>query len=136
MEAMELLGRHETAVLDAVYGGGLRSRVRPDHVRALADDPASHVLLDDALRHCERAGLLRSSRDTLGRRYALTAAGRARLRAQHRFERALLGWGGYQVYAPSLPELQMQGESREHATERAREGCRSMSSGGMRMAGL
>jgi DNA-binding PadR family transcriptional regulator len=43
----------------------------------------------DALRRCERRGLLSSKRVRSGRRYELTAAGR--LRAERRFCAALLG---------------------------------------------
>jgi hypothetical protein len=68
----------------------LNSRPRASHVRALIDEPAGYFLLHDALRRCERDGLVRSRRDARGRRYALTPAGRARLRAQRRFEDALL----------------------------------------------
>jgi DNA-binding PadR family transcriptional regulator len=45
----------------------------------------------DALRRCERRGLLSSKRVRSGRRYELTAAGRMRLRAERRFCAALLG---------------------------------------------
>jgi DNA-binding PadR family transcriptional regulator len=45
----------------------------------------------EALRRCEQSGLLSSERVCSGRRYELTAAGRARLRAERRFRAALVG---------------------------------------------
>jgi DNA-binding PadR family transcriptional regulator len=48
------------------------------------------VILHEVLHRCERAGLLSSARDSTGRLYRLTAAGRARLRADRRFRVALV----------------------------------------------
>jgi DNA-binding PadR family transcriptional regulator len=56
----------------------------------LREQPAGETILYDVLRRCEREGLLRSSRDASGRRYELTAAGRARLKADRRFRGALV----------------------------------------------
>ena len=91
MRAQELLGRKETAALDAVRGGMLRSRTCASQVHVLADDPAGEFLLHEALRRCERAGLVNSRRDGRGRRYSLTPAGRAKIRSQHAFAHVLLG---------------------------------------------
>jgi hypothetical protein len=91
MERVDLLGRRQVAILDAVHRGAMRSRACAGQVRALVDEPSGDALLHDTLRRFEEAGLLRSSRQTAGRSYSLTAAGRSRLRAQRRFERALLG---------------------------------------------
>jgi DNA-binding PadR family transcriptional regulator len=90
MEVSDALGRVEFAVLDAVHRGALRSRRTARKVRGLSGHPAGEVILHDALRRCERAGLVRSERDDAGRRYELTAAGRARLRADRRFRAALI----------------------------------------------
>jgi DNA-binding PadR family transcriptional regulator len=90
MEAGEELGLVEFAVLESVLRGALRSRCTAQQVRALRDRPAGEVILNDVLRRCERDGLLHSSRDTSGRRYELTAAGRVRLRADRRFRAALV----------------------------------------------
>ena len=51
----------------------------------MREQPAGEVILRDVLRRFEHAGLLSSSRDGSGRLYRLTAAGRARLRAERRF---------------------------------------------------
>jgi DNA-binding PadR family transcriptional regulator len=91
VERVDLLGRREVAILDAVHRGAMRSRPCAGQVRALVDEPAGEALLHDTLRRFEEAGLLRSSSQTAGRIYTLTAAGQSRLRAQRRFERALLG---------------------------------------------
>jgi DNA-binding PadR family transcriptional regulator len=48
------------------------------------------VILHEVLHRCEQAGLLSSARDSAGRLYRLTAAGRARLRADRRFRVALV----------------------------------------------
>jgi DNA-binding PadR family transcriptional regulator len=48
------------------------------------------VILHEVLHGCERAGLLSSEHDSAGRLYQLTAAGRARLRADRRFRAALV----------------------------------------------
>jgi DNA-binding PadR family transcriptional regulator len=91
MQAGDPLGQVEFAVLDAVHRGALRSRRTAGQVRALGERPAGEAILHNALRRCERGGLLRSDRDELGRRYELTAAGRARLRTDRRFKLALIG---------------------------------------------
>ena len=88
---LELLGKNETAILAGVSSGTFRAGVQASRVRALSDDPAAEFHLHEALRRCERAGLLRSGRDARGRRYTLTPAGRAQLRAQRGFKLALLG---------------------------------------------
>jgi DNA-binding PadR family transcriptional regulator len=59
-------------------------------IRVLQDQPAGQTILHDVLHRCERNGLLRSQRDASGRWYALTAAGRVRLRADRRFRAALI----------------------------------------------
>ncbi|MGH2852025.1 MAG: hypothetical protein ACRDLP_15600 [Solirubrobacteraceae bacterium] len=89
MEAPELLPMHEIAILAAVQRGALRAGVIARRVPALGDEPAAEVLLHDALRCCEHRGFVRSRRTPRGRSYSLTAAGRARLRAQRRFACAL-----------------------------------------------
>ena len=90
MESGEELGLVEFAVLESLSRGALRSRRTAQRVRALRDQPAGEVILHDVLRACERDGLLQSSRDSSGRRYELTAAGRVRLRADRRFRAALV----------------------------------------------
>jgi DNA-binding PadR family transcriptional regulator len=60
-------------------------------VFALQEDPAGEALLNEALHRFENGGLLHSARDRSGRRYELTAAGRARLRAERRFRASLVG---------------------------------------------
>ena len=90
MESNEALGPVEFAVLESVSRGALRSRRTAQQVYALRDQPAGEVILHDVLRRCEGEGLLHSRRDTSGRRYELTAAGRVRLRADRRFRAALV----------------------------------------------
>jgi hypothetical protein len=91
MEGGDPLGLVEFAVIDAVSRGALRSRQTADRVPGLRREPAGDALVHEALRRCERSGLLSSERLCSGRRYELTAAGRARLRAERRFRVALLG---------------------------------------------
>jgi DNA-binding PadR family transcriptional regulator len=91
MGAGEPLGQVEFAVLAAVHRGALRSRCTAEQVRELGEQPAGEALLHDALHQCEQDGLVRSERDRAGRRYELTAAGRARLRLERRFRLALVG---------------------------------------------
>jgi DNA-binding PadR family transcriptional regulator len=90
MGAGDPVGHVEFAVLDAVHRGSLRSRRTAGQVRALREQPAGEVILHDVLRTCERDGLLSSTRDGRGRLYRLTAAGRARLRADRRFRAAMV----------------------------------------------
>ena len=85
------LGPVEFAVLDAVHRGALRSRCTARQVRGLSERPAGEAVLHDALRGCDQGGLVRSRRDDTGRRYELTAAGRAQLCAERRFRAALVG---------------------------------------------
>jgi DNA-binding PadR family transcriptional regulator len=85
------LGLVEFAVIDAVNRGALRSRQTADRVPGLRHEPAGDALVNEALRRCERRGLLWSKRVRSGRRYEVTAAGRARLRADRRFRAALFG---------------------------------------------
>lgn len=89
MQTREPLGPLEYSVLRAVRGGALRSRCTAQQVPALRERPAGEVILHDVLRRCDRDGLLWSERGPTGRRYELTAAGRARLRADLRFRAAL-----------------------------------------------
>jgi DNA-binding PadR family transcriptional regulator len=89
MQPGDVLGQVEFAVLDAVSGGALRSRRTARKIPGLRDRPSGEAILHDALRRCEHEGLLRSERDTSGRLYQLTAAGRTRLRANRRFRLAL-----------------------------------------------
>lgn len=91
MELREPLGLVEFAVIDAVDRGALRSRQTADRVPGLRREPAGDALVHEALRRCERCGLLSSARARSGRRYELTAAGRTRLRDERRFRAALLG---------------------------------------------
>ena len=84
------LGHVEFAVLDAVHSGALGSRRTAGQLRGLRGQPAGEVILRDALRRCERDGLLSSRRHSSGRVYRLTAAGRARLRADRRFRAAMI----------------------------------------------
>jgi DNA-binding PadR family transcriptional regulator len=86
----EPLGLIEFAVLDAVHRGGLRFRATARQIRGLREQPAGDALLHDVLHRCERDGLLQGRRDAAGRRYELTAAGRARLRADRNFRHALI----------------------------------------------
>ena len=90
MESRDALGLVEFAVLESVSRGGLRSRRTATQIRVLREQPAGEAILHDVLGRCERGGLLRSSRDSSGRRYELTAAGRVRLRADRRFRAALV----------------------------------------------
>jgi hypothetical protein len=90
METGDPLGLVEFAVVDAVYCGTVSSRRNAGQIGLLRDQPAGETMLHDVLRRCERDGLLRSSRDRSGRVYELTAAGRARLRADRRFRAALI----------------------------------------------
>lgn len=90
MESENELGRIEFAVLESVSRGVLRSRCTAQQVNVLRDQPAGEAILHETLRRCERDGLLHSRRDTSGRRYELTAAGRVRLRADRRFRAALI----------------------------------------------
>ena len=85
------LGQVEFAVLDAVNRGGLRSRRSARRVRLLRGQPTGETILHDVLHRCERNGLLHGTRDPSGRRYELTAAGRARLRADRRSGRLCSG---------------------------------------------
>jgi hypothetical protein len=89
VQADDPLGHVEFAVLDAVHRGALRFRRTARQIRCLRQQPAGEVILHDVLRRCEQAGLLTSARDSAGRGYWLTAAGRARLRADRRFRAAL-----------------------------------------------
>jgi DNA-binding transcriptional regulator PaaX len=84
------LGPVEFTVIDAVHRGALRSRQTVGQIPDLRRDPGGEALMRDALRRCERSGLLRSQRNPSGRHYEMTAAGRARLRAERRFRAALL----------------------------------------------
>lgn len=84
------LGRVEFAVLESVSRGVLRSRRTAQQVHVLRDQPAGEAILHEVLRRCERDGLLYSRRDTSGRRYELTAAGRVRLGADRGFRAALV----------------------------------------------
>lgn len=86
----DALGQVEFAVLEAVNRGALRSRRSARQVRMLRKRPAGETILHDVLHRCERDGLLHGTRDASGRRYELTAAGRARLRADRRFRAAVL----------------------------------------------
>jgi DNA-binding PadR family transcriptional regulator len=86
----EPLGQVEFSVLDAVHRGALHSRRTARQIHSLRERPVGEVLLHDALRWCERAGLLSSTRDGAGRLYRLTAAGRARLRADRRWRVAMM----------------------------------------------
>ena len=90
MEAGDALGQVEFAVVEAVNRGALRSRRSARQIPLLREQPPGETILHDVLRRCERDGLLRSSRDPSGRVYELTAAGRARLRADRRFRAALI----------------------------------------------
>jgi DNA-binding PadR family transcriptional regulator len=90
MEAGDPLGHVEFAVLYAVHRGALRRRCTATQVGILSRQPAGEVILHQALGRCEREGLVSSERDYVGRRYQLTAAGRARLRADRRFRAALI----------------------------------------------
>src|SRR5947209_13082946 len=91
MESDDTVGLVEFAVLESVSRGTLRSRRTAQQIDVLRDQPAGDAILHGVLRRCERCGLLRSSRDSSGRRYELTAAGRVRLRADRRFRAALVG---------------------------------------------
>jgi hypothetical protein len=91
MRAGDALGQVEFAVLDAVNRGALGSRGNAGKISGLRGRPAGEALLHEALRRCEQEGLLRSERDTNGRRYRLTRAGRTQLRADRRFRLALAG---------------------------------------------
>jgi hypothetical protein len=91
MQSSDGLGLVEFAVLDSVSRGALSSRCTAKQIRILRDQPTGEAILHDVLRCFERAGLLRSSRDSSGRRYELTVAGRVRLRADRRFREALVG---------------------------------------------
>jgi DNA-binding PadR family transcriptional regulator len=89
MESDAPLGLVEFAVLDAVQRGALRSRCSARQVPLLRVQPSGEAVLHEALRRCEDERLLHSRRDGSGRRYRLTPAGRAKLRADRRFRIAL-----------------------------------------------
>jgi DNA-binding PadR family transcriptional regulator len=91
MYAGDPLGQFEFAVMDSVHRGALGSRRTARRVRSLREEPAGDSIMHEALRRCERRGLLQSERDPSGRRYELTPAGRARLKADRRFRSALVG---------------------------------------------
>jgi hypothetical protein len=91
MEAGDVLGQAEFAIMSAVHRGGLRTRLTVRKVPGLNGWPAEEAMLHEVLHRCERNGLLRSERDAAGRRYELTQAGRTRLRADRRFRLALAG---------------------------------------------
>ena len=91
MRVGDPLGPVEFAVLQAVHRSALAPRRGARQIRVLDGQPAAQTILHDALRGCEQHGLLRSQRDTTGRRFELTPAGRARLRAERGFRAALLG---------------------------------------------
>lgn len=84
------LGLVEFAVLESVSRGAHRSRRTAQQIRVLRGHPGGEAILHDVLRRCEGGGLLRSTRDSSGRRYELTAAGQRRLRADRRFRAALV----------------------------------------------
>ena len=90
MESGDALGLVEFAVLESVSCGALRSRRTAQQIYLLREQPAGEAILHDVLRRCERGGLLRSTRDSSGRCYEVTAAGRARLRADRRFRAAIV----------------------------------------------
>lgn len=90
MHTGDPLGHVEFTVLSAVDRGALRSRPTTQQIGGLRQAPAGQVILHEVLHRCERSGLVRSRRDTSGRRYELTAAGRARLRADRQFRAALI----------------------------------------------
>jgi DNA-binding PadR family transcriptional regulator len=91
MGADEPIGNVEFAVLDAVHRGALRSRRTAQQIPMLREQPSAETVLHEVLHRCERDGLLRSGRDSSGRWYELTPAGRAQLRAERKFRAALLG---------------------------------------------
>jgi len=90
VQARDPLGHVEYTVLDAVHRGAIRSRRTARQIRSLRDQPAGETILNDVLHACEQAGLVSSTRDSVGRLYRVTAAGRARLRADRRFRTALV----------------------------------------------
>jgi DNA-binding PadR family transcriptional regulator len=89
MEPGDALGQVEFAVMHAVHCGALRSRCTARQIPGLRERPAGEAILHDVLHRCEHDGLVRGERDASGRRYELTGAGRARLRAERRFRVAL-----------------------------------------------
>lgn len=89
MAPEDALGLVEFAVLDATHRGKLRVRRTARKIASLHSEPAGEAILHEILHRCEADGLVRSTRDTLGRRYELTAAGRARLSAERRHRLAL-----------------------------------------------
>jgi DNA-binding PadR family transcriptional regulator len=91
MEAADVLGHVEFAVLGAVQSGALRTGRTARKIPGLSGRPGEEAILHEVLRRCERDGLLRSGRDASGRWYELTAAGRTRLRVDRRFRLALAG---------------------------------------------
>jgi DNA-binding PadR family transcriptional regulator len=91
MEAGDVLGPVEFAVLGAGHRGALRTRRTARKIPSLSGRPGEEAVLHEVLRRCEANGLLRSECDGAGRRYELTAAGRVRLRADRRFRLALAG---------------------------------------------
>lgn len=100
MRSQELLGPVEVEVLGAVNRGALRQRRHAAKVHRLAGEPAGEFLFHESLRRCEEAGLLPSERDPRGRRYALTAKGRRRLRVERRYRAALRGLIGRCLVEP------------------------------------
>lgn len=85
----ELPGPAETAVLDVLHRGALRTRCSARAIPALRGHLAGEQLLHEILDRCEARGLVRSDRYRDRLEWRLTAAGRARLSTRRRFARAL-----------------------------------------------
>jgi hypothetical protein len=76
--------------MDAIHRGSLRDRCSVRQIPLLRSQPAGEAVLHTVLHRCENERLLYSQRNGAGRRYRLTAAGRARLRADRSFRIALV----------------------------------------------
>jgi len=83
--AVELLGPVDAAVLRAIGEGRARPHRIAERVRVDAATADDLVVVYGVLERCQRQGLLRGERDSFGRVFALTAAGRRSMRDRREF---------------------------------------------------
>ena len=81
----ELLGSVEAAVLRAVAEGQSRPYRIAERVGRDARGAERFAVVYRVVERCQREGLLRGERDPCGRVYAVTPAGRRRLRERREF---------------------------------------------------
>ncbi len=87
--AAELLGPVDAAVLRAIGEGQARPHRIAERLRRDGSSADGLVTVYRVLDRCQRDGLLRGERDSVGRVFALTAAGRHRLRDRREFGKRL-----------------------------------------------